>query len=141
MRDFIGMEKFFDEEYARRTDHRFHAMAAPPLYYADMAQISKTCSVFDGRVPESSQCDVAWVVCLCRGGEIDKETAATLLKALRENWHNPAGPSGEERVLKTLDNNMDLASTINYGRTLQEPMRAPGETCCPSLVYTSSALR
>ncbi|MBT3380802.1 MAG: hypothetical protein HN742_01470 [Lentisphaerae bacterium] len=122
MRDFVGMETFFDEEYARRTDHRFHAMASPPLYYRDMGEIQKTCSVFDGRVPESSQCDVAWVVCLYRGGEIDEETAAKLLKALWKNWHNPAGPSGEERVLKTLDNDMDLASTINYGRTLQEPM-------------------
>jgi argininosuccinate lyase len=122
MRDFIGMEKFFDEEYARRTDHRFHAMAMPPLYYRDMGEIQKTCSVFDGRVPEASQCDVAWIICLYRGGEIDRETAARLLKALWENWLNPAGPSGEERVLKTLDNDMDLASTINYGRTLQEPM-------------------
>mgnify|MGYP006298395413 CR=1 FL=1 len=50
MRDFVGMEKFFDEEYARRTDHRFHAMASPPLVYRDMAEIQKYIMMTPGLV-------------------------------------------------------------------------------------------
>jgi len=122
MRDFKGIEQYIDEEYSKRTDHRFHAMGAPPLYYQERAEIVQEGKKFEGRQPEASQCDASWVICLYRGGEIDLDTASTLLKALWANWESEAGVSGEERILESLDNNMDLASVVNYGRTLQEPM-------------------
>ena len=31
MKDFIGLEQYVDEAYARRTDHRFHAPGCEPL--------------------------------------------------------------------------------------------------------------
>lgn len=123
MKNFIGLEHFVDEEYSRRTDHRFHAMGAPPLYYRIMGQVGKEFDRFKNtRQPWASQCDAAWIICLYRGGEIDRETAAKLLKALWKNWDSEDGVSGEERILETLDNDMDTASIVNYGRTLQEPM-------------------
>ncbi len=117
------MEHFVDEEYSRRTDHRFHAMGVPPLYYSIMDKVGKEFDRFkDTKQPWASQSDAAWVICLCRGGEISQETAEKLLKALWENWDSENGVSGEERILETLGNDMDVASVVNYGRTLQEPM-------------------
>ncbi len=123
MKDFIGMEPFTDDAYSRRTDHRFHALGVPPTYYTIVAERAKEFDRFHGhRQPWASQCDAAWVICLHRGGEIDEPTASRLLKALWNNWTNEVGVSGEERILQDLGGDMDTASIVNYGRTLQEPM-------------------
>jgi argininosuccinate lyase len=122
MRDFNGIDQYIDDEYSKRTDHRFHALGTQPLYYPQKAKFTRDGKIFEGKQPEASQCDASWVICLYRGGEIDRDTASKLLKALWANWESYEGVSGEERILKTLDNNMALASVINYGRTLQEPM-------------------
>jgi argininosuccinate lyase len=66
--------------------------------------------------------DMAWVVCLHRADVIDQATAARLLRALVDILNDESPGSGEDRLAPRLDGNMDLASIVNYGRTLQEPM-------------------
>lgn len=65
----------------------------------------------------TAQTDRAWVVMLCKTGLVPRETAAKVLNALRES---KAG--GEPALKKRLKGDENLASVINYGRTLQEPM-------------------
>jgi len=72
--------------------------------------------------PWATLTDIAWTVCLHRAGAIDREKAAVVLAALDKVRDVEEGVSGEERVVKVLDGDMDTASIVNYGRTLQEPM-------------------
>lgn len=124
MRDFIGLERYIDEDYARRTDHRFHALGCPlsPQFFAAEKASRELEEKMSGRQPWMSQTDLCWVVLLHKCGAIDRERAAKLIRAIRETWDSEAGVSGEERILDVLNGDMDLASTVNYGRTLQEPM-------------------
>jgi argininosuccinate lyase len=124
MKDFIGLEGFVDEAYAKRTDHRFHSMGCPPspdIRGAENAA-GELAREMGGRQPWSSQTDLCWVVLLHKCGAIDATRAAKLIQALRETWGQDKGVSGEERILDAVGGDMDLASTVNYGRTLQEPM-------------------
>jgi argininosuccinate lyase len=124
MRDFIGLEQYIDEEYAKRIDHRFHAKGCAPS--PDMNGAEKAARELGrklgGRQPWMSQTDLCWVVLLHACGAIDRERAGKLIRAIRATWDADAGVSGEERILDVLNGDMDLASTVNYGRTLQEPM-------------------
>jgi len=61
--------------------------------------------------------DRAWVVMLAKTGLVPRETAAKVLKALLD-----AKAGGEPALKRKLQGNEDLASVVNYGRTLQEPM-------------------
>jgi len=124
MKDFIGLESYLDEDYAKRTDHRFHAMGcsmSPKLRGAEK-ESGELAKKMSGRQPWMSQTDLCWVVLLYRCGAIDQERAGKLIRAIRQTWDLDAGVSGEERILESVGGDMDLASTVNYGRTLQEPM-------------------
>ncbi len=124
MKDFIGLEPYIDEDYAKRIDHRFHSKGCPPspdIRGAEKAA-GELASEMSGRQPWSSLTDLCWVVLLYQAGAIDRERAAKLIRALRETWGMNKGVSGEERILEALGGDMDLASVVNYGRTLQEPM-------------------
>jgi argininosuccinate lyase len=124
MKDFIGLESYIDEEYARRIDHRFHSKGcapSPDIRGAENAA-DELARKMSGRQPYMSQTDLCWVVLLYKCGAIDAARAAKLIGAIRETWDSEKGISGEERILDALDGDMDLASTVNYGRTLQEPM-------------------
>ena len=124
MRDMKGMEHLLDMDYAKRTDHRFHALGTKmdpgwPEIGKRFAQDQK-----DGKSkqPWWTLTDMAWVVCLHRTHVIDRRTAAKLLTALKQILHDSSGSSGEERLAPLLDGDIDTASIVNYGRTLQEPM-------------------
>ena len=80
MKDFIGLEKFIDQEYSRRTDHRFHAMGHAPSPEAnkgreESVEIRKRMA---GKQPWASLSDLAWTVCLYHCEAIDRERAAAL---------------------------------------------------------------
>jgi argininosuccinate lyase len=66
--------------------------------------------------------DRVWVVCLHKAGVLDREKAAKVLRALDKVEMESGGCSGEDRLAPLLEEGMDLASVVNYGRTLQEPM-------------------
>jgi len=124
MRNLKGMEHLLDLDYARRTDHRFHAIGTP--MDKGWGQLTSRFAKDQGEIhrkqPWWTLTDMAWVVCLHRGDIIDRATAVKLLEALQQIMDDNSGTSGEERLAPLLDGDMDLASIVNYGRTLQEPM-------------------
>ncbi|MDA3875323.1 MAG: lyase family protein [Kiritimatiellae bacterium] len=86
----------------------------------EAAQDRKT---YSNRLVYCSQTDLAWVVCLHKAGVLDQETAATLLVGLQTLLESGEyGMGGENSLIPVLDNDEDLASLINLGRTMQEPM-------------------
>jgi len=125
MRNFIGMESMFDEDVCKRTDHRFHAQGA--FLSPDWIEFSQRISAERENVASLqkwwTQTDQAWVICLYRANIIDQATAKKLLEGLDKIPMNASGSSGEERLAPILDGDMDMASIVNYGRTLQEPMQ------------------
>ena len=124
MRDFMGMETFIDENYARRTDHRFHALGCPlsPDFSGARKKAAEEGRRMKRKQPWATQTDIAWTVCLFRANAISREQAAVVLAALDRVRDVEEGVSGEERLVDVLDGDMDTASIVNYGRTLQEPM-------------------
>jgi argininosuccinate lyase len=124
VRDFIGLEHTIDDDYAKRLDHRFHALGCEmsPDFFAPRRRENEEQARLMDRQPWATQTDVAWTICLYRAGAVPLDKAAVVLAALDQVWDDPAGVSGEERVVKVLDGDMDTASIVNYGRTLQEPM-------------------
>ena len=123
MRDFIGMEHMFDEDYAKRIDHRRHSTGCQmsPEMYAPSGNIAPEQQRMQKTQPWETQVDITWIICLYRAGVIDQEKATKILSGLNQVWDDNEGLSGEERLVKVFDGDMDLASTVNYGRTLQEP--------------------
>lgn len=125
MRDFIGIDHLFDEDFARRVDHRFHSQGAPVGFFKiNQLEAEERGQNFAG-ARWAVLTDMAWVVCLCHGGAISVDVARKVLvplKGILDDEKSLPGVSGEERLAPLLDNDMDLASVVNYGRTLQEPM-------------------
>ena len=79
--------------------------------------------IYNNRLVYCSRTDLAWVVCLHRAKVLDSETAAALITGLRQlldSGKNARG--GEVSLIPVLDNNEDLASLTNLGRTMQEPL-------------------
>ena len=124
MKDFIGMETWFDEEFCRRTDHRFHSQGGflDPEWIRLNQQNRAQREALDEKQPWWTMTDQVWVICLHKADIISREKAAKLLKALEKTAMSSDGVSGEERLAPLLEEGMDLASTVNFGRTLQEPM-------------------
>ena len=124
MRDFKGMEQFLDPEYAARTDHRFQSLGTPmdKAWGRISGIVRKEQGERLSKQPWWTLTDMVWVVCLHEAEAIDRSQAARLLTALDQLRENSGGVSGEERLAPLLDGDMDLASVVNYGRTLQEPM-------------------
>ncbi|MBN1557052.1 MAG: hypothetical protein JW951_02765 [Lentisphaerae bacterium] len=124
MRDFKGMEHLFDEAYSRRTDHRFHAMGCflDKDWLALTEGMNAQYKVIGSQQPWWTMTDRVWIVCLYKAGILEKAKAAKILKALDQVAMDSGGASGEERIAPLLEEGMDLASAVNYGRTLQEPM-------------------
>ena len=123
MRDFIEMEYFFNEDYAKRTDHRRHSTGCEMSLemYAPSAKAVSERVRMERTQPWATQVDMAWTTCLWKAGVIDKKKAIKILAGLNLIWNDDGGLSGEERLVKVFDGDMNLASTVNYGRTLQEP--------------------
>lgn len=124
MRDFKGMEHLFDEDYCRRIDHRFHAQGTPldPEWIEMTRRMGEQFRALPSKQPWWTMTDRVWIVCLHKAGVLEKDQAAKVLKALDRVEMDSSGSSGEERIAPLLEEGMDLASTVNYGRTLQEPM-------------------
>lgn len=124
MRDFKGMEQFYDSAYAARTDHRFQALGTPmdPAWHTVSGLVGREAKERQSKQPWWTLTDMVWVVCLYEAGVLTQEQAARLLTALDQLRESNSGVSGEERLAPLLDGDMDLASVVNYGRTLQEPM-------------------
>jgi len=78
---------------------------------------------FSNRLVYCSMTDMAWVVCLHKAGVLDRQTAAEILQGLKTLIESgEKGSGGEVSLTPVLDNDEDLASCINLGRTMQEPM-------------------
>jgi len=75
------------------------------------------------RLTYCTQTDLVWIVCLYKAGVLDQPTAAKVLRGLQEVLESgELGRGGEVTLIPVLDNDEDLASLINLGRTMQEPM-------------------
>lgn len=124
MKDFIGMEHMFDEDVCRRTDHRFHSKGNLLDHeWVSLIQNNKAeVKALGEKQPWWTMTDQTWVICLYRAKILSREEAAKLLRALEKVKMESGGHSGEERLAPLLEEGMDLASAVNYGRTLQEPM-------------------
>ena len=124
MRNFAGFEHLIEPDYAKRTDHRFHAlgMRMDPAWFELGRQSRRDHARATSKQPWWSMTDMAWVVCLCDAEIIDGATASKLLNGLKKIMDEDSGVSGEERLAPVLGGDMDMASIVNYGRTLQEPM-------------------
>jgi len=80
-------------------------------------------TTYTNRLVYCSKTDLAWVVCLHKAGVLDRETSAKLLKGLKTVLESGEyGMGGEKSLIPVLDNDEDLGSLINLGRTMQEPM-------------------
>ncbi len=96
-------------------------------------------SKYNNRLLYCSTTDMAWIVCLHKAGIIDREAAAEVLHGLNqlleeedEEEGSPFtglninsgknGQGGEVSLIPVLENDEDLGSLINLGRTMQEPM-------------------
>jgi argininosuccinate lyase len=78
---------------------------------------------YSNRLVYCSKTDLAWIVCLYKAGVLSREDSATVLNGLKKRLASDEyGFGGERDLIPTLDNNEDLASLINLGRTMQEPM-------------------
>jgi argininosuccinate lyase len=73
--------------------------------------------------------DLVWIVCMFEAKIIDESTAKKLLRAVRsiqqgsvETLETKSHGYAERNMIRALDNDEDLASMVNLGRTLQEPM-------------------
>jgi argininosuccinate lyase len=78
---------------------------------------------YNDRLVYCSKTDLAWMVCLYKAGVLDQETTAKVLRGLQKLLNsNDKGPGGEVSLIPVLDNDEDLGSLINLGRTMQEPM-------------------
>ena len=114
-----------ENDYQRKKDHFRHCAGAPPAEawrqaseaFAQVCRESGLNSVWRCRM------NSAWVVCLYRGGAIDRTIAAKLLDAVdRVRASNEPDGGSEQSVIRALGGDEDLGSVMNYGRTLQEPM-------------------
>lgn len=80
-------------------------------------------ATYADRLQYCTQADKTWVVCLHRAGVLDGPTATSLLDGLQKLLDSGAsGQGGENALIPVLGGDEDLASLINLGRTMQEPM-------------------
>lgn len=77
---------------------------------------------YSNRLVYCTKTDLAWIVCLYKAEVIDRESAAQVIQGLQKLLNGQDGPGGEVSLIPVLDNNEDLGSLINLGRTMQEPM-------------------
>jgi argininosuccinate lyase len=79
--------------------------------------------------PNRLKVDLVWIVCMLEAEIIDAGTAEKLLRAVRsiqdgavETLDTKSHGYAERNMVRALGNDEDLASMVNLGRTLQEPM-------------------
>jgi argininosuccinate lyase len=72
--------------------------------------------------------DLVWIVCMFEGKIIDRDSTQRLLKAVKsiqkgsvQSMETKSHGYAEQSMIRALDNDEDLASMVNLGRTLQEP--------------------
>ncbi|MBT62718.1 MAG: hypothetical protein CML13_05850 [Puniceicoccaceae bacterium] len=88
-----------------------------------VAESDQDRKTYSNRLVYCSQTDLAWVVCLHKAGVLDAPTASALLRGLQKLLDSGEyGQGGENSLIPVLDGDEDLASLINLGRTMQEPM-------------------
>lgn len=88
-----------------------------------VADTAKDWRNYGNRLTYCTQTDLVWVVCLHKAGVLDGATAAKLLGGLQHLLESGEyGQGGENALIPVLNNDEDLASLINLGRTMQEPM-------------------
>lgn len=93
-----------------------------PEWSAVYADVQKDRMIYSNRLKYCSKTDLAWIICLYKSNVLDRDTAATVIRGLQKLLENGTGPGGEVSLTPVLDGNEDLASLINLGRTMQEPM-------------------
>ncbi len=106
-------------------DHRHHATGCPPStawQEAFAKRPKQRIEELTNRLPACGLMDMAWLVMLHEQGLVDRPTVAKLAPVLR-TAHAEKGFGGEAWIKQQLpDHDEDVASAVNYGRTLQEPM-------------------
>ncbi|MCF7837230.1 MAG: hypothetical protein K9N49_01225 [Candidatus Marinimicrobia bacterium] len=113
------------QAYWADHNHRFHAAGSPPTRewqeYFGSRPAQRIKQVYN-RLWACGLMDMAWLVMLYEQGLVDQETVAKLEPILEKSL-TEKGFGGEDWIRQNLpDHDEDVASAINYGRTLQEPM-------------------
>jgi argininosuccinate lyase len=79
--------------------------------------------------PNRLKVDLAWVICMYKADIIDQDAARKLLKGIlslqrgvKREVETRSHGFAERSLIAALDGDEDLASMVNLGRTLQEPM-------------------
>jgi len=117
----------FNTPYPNPHDYGLWRAATGVAYSAEHYPINqqrqKDRQTYGNRLVYCSQTDMAWIVCLYKAGVLDQATAATVLRALESLLESgESGQGGEASLIPAMDGDEDLASLINLGRTMQEPM-------------------
>ena len=112
------------EAYRRDPDHHRHTPGCPEdprwQHYRDLPHYHYL--KVANRLRFCGQMDMAWTLMLVKQDLLDKPTAAKALKVLKDS-QTEQGWGGEKWIKKKLpDHDERVASAVNYGRTLQEPM-------------------
>lgn len=110
------------DDYQRATDHHRTCPGTPPAeewtHYAK--RLNSELSGALNQAEALLQTNRAWTIMLCEQDLIPRSTAVALFDAL--DLAEQQGASPNEYWLKRHIEDEDVASAINLGRTLQEPM-------------------
>jgi argininosuccinate lyase len=97
-------------------------------YTEFMASMEKDPTKHSGG-PNRLKVDLAWVICMYKADIIDQDAARKLLKGIlslqqgeKQEVETRSHGFAERSLIAALDRDEDLASMVNLGRTLQEPM-------------------
>jgi argininosuccinate lyase len=117
----------FNTPYPNPHDYGKWRAAAGVAYSAEGGPINQQRQedrhTYNNRLAYCSRTDLAWIVCLYKAGVLDQPTAATVLRALESLLESgESGQGGEASLIPAMNGDEDLASLINLGRTMQEPM-------------------
>ncbi len=115
-------------EFLKSTEHRYHALGSLPNPKFDVLARKIADEVhkvsLDPVSPSGESrvvVDIVWVIMLFRQKIIDRDKAVNLLNALKAATDIPEF-TGEDWLKTFLNGDEDTASSVNIGRTLQEPM-------------------
>ncbi len=126
MTETIQLRKF-TTPYPNPHDHgNWRACPGVPMLHdvnAIQRQSNQDRRKYCNRLAYCSRTDQAWIVCLYKAGVLDRPTAAKVLGGLQKLLDSgETGQGGEVALIPVLNHDEDLASVVNLGRTMQEPM-------------------
>ncbi len=109
--------------FQQDPDHTRHSCGCPEAHgfrhYQNLPH--QRINEMSNRLPYCGLMDQAWVVMLHKQGLVPTEKAKQVLPVLNQAA-DERGWGGEKWLKERVGGDEDLASIVNYGRTLQEPM-------------------